>query len=808
MATLNEQDTILAALDKWRKTLVSFDGNNRQIFYRKKKLADVSFDDAHVDIQALEALLQGAKTRVSTLYPGLVQKIEVKEAKTDLSLDSALDDLESEGAEDPAKAWTQRLRRFEAVYRKTVEDEEEKNIQTCFVAEGFATWNPKQSVTVTPNAPLLLHPIKVSSVSKGNTDFSLEKNGPTVINEALALYLETEYGVPNTIFQLTSEEPRLREAEVSQLIQSIKEFVPGFKVNDEVILGNFAFLLYPMVMDLQRMMKMFISHPVLGLLAGAGGALEKMTGIGSEETLEELSVKNPIIENLVFPADASQHSAISAIMGGKNIVIQGPPGTGKSQTIANVIAECAASKKSVLFVAEKRAAIDAVVERLGQKGLNGIVLDLHGEPDKKTIAKNLTEVLKAYNVTREPSNSTIDKLLKAKQLLQSRWDWFNQSTSVSSYSGKPLKAHELIRELGIRATALDRSIFSYANTYIPDIEKIDTATRDSISERLDNLNHSQYFSREGQHKVTEEFASFITSEQQVLEVVDSILQLSALLNTREAQNCFIVATKFIEGTPPTPEGIQSTLDAYLRVTESVSEWKMDKYDEIVEKQVLFTSFSTYKMARGYGFIKALRERKREISSLSELRANENEALTPKEFSTQLSKLTDSVKTWEALGGTITSLNAQDPAVPILHDILVKINYAKNVLSKTATQSNISSKTMDELATFIRALQADIQYIRESPRINESLQTLRTYGIIGVLDFFKEKQIDFNQITDYWEYIWFDAHVRRLMITANASKFNSASLNDAIRDFRARDQEVFNANPGKILRRISESPTSH
>jgi KaiC/GvpD/RAD55 family RecA-like ATPase len=39
---------------------------------------------------------------------------------------------------------------------------------------------------------------------------------------------------------------------------------------------------------------------------------------------------------------------------GHDFVLEGPPGTGKSQTITNIIAQCLAVGKRVLFVAEKR----------------------------------------------------------------------------------------------------------------------------------------------------------------------------------------------------------------------------------------------------------------------------------------------------------------------------------------------------------------------------------------------------------------------------------------------------------------------
>src|SRR5262249_37258687 len=65
-------------------------------------------------------------------------------------------------------------------------------------------------------------------------------------------------------------------------------------------------------------------------------------------------------------------------LAGQNAVIHGPPGTGKSQTIANLIAGLAATGKRVLFVAEKRAALDVVLRRLEDVGLSHLSIDLHG----------------------------------------------------------------------------------------------------------------------------------------------------------------------------------------------------------------------------------------------------------------------------------------------------------------------------------------------------------------------------------------------------------------------------------------------
>src|SRR5262249_36551528 len=71
---------------------------------------------------------------------------------------------------------------------------------------------------------------------------------------------------------------------------------------------------------------------------------------------------------LIYDADSSQQSALVDALAGKNLVIQGPPGTGKSQTITNLIAVAMASGKTILFVAEKLAALEVVKRRLDAAG--------------------------------------------------------------------------------------------------------------------------------------------------------------------------------------------------------------------------------------------------------------------------------------------------------------------------------------------------------------------------------------------------------------------------------------------------------
>ncbi len=94
----------------------------------------------------------------------------------------------------------------------------------------------------------------------------------------------------------------------------------------------------------------------------------------------------------VVPGDATQTAAVALARTGASFIIQGPPGTGKSQTITNLIADYVACGKRVLFVCEKRAAIDVVFHRLRQQGLDELCCLIHdSQSDKKAFVLNLKQ---------------------------------------------------------------------------------------------------------------------------------------------------------------------------------------------------------------------------------------------------------------------------------------------------------------------------------------------------------------------------------------------------------------------------------
>ena len=97
---------------------------------------------------------------------------------------------------------------------------------------------------------------------------------------------------------------------------------------------------------------------------------------------------------LVTHADPCQAEAVAHARRSAALVIHGPPGTGKSQTIANVIGDHLARGERVLFVCDKRTALDVVKYRLDSMGLGSFCGVIHDpQRDRRDFYLGLRERL-------------------------------------------------------------------------------------------------------------------------------------------------------------------------------------------------------------------------------------------------------------------------------------------------------------------------------------------------------------------------------------------------------------------------------
>ena len=290
--------------------------------------------------------------------------------------------------------------------------EEEQGLNILYLAIGFLRWKESPSSEVVRESPLILLPVQLSRNERSSTFDIAARDDDITTNLPLQERLRQDFGIKLPDVDDGDEwTPSDYFAQVQLAISS----QPTWSIDgDGMQLGFFSFSKLLMHRDLDAAnwpQNAFAESDLLrGLLSDGFEADTPM--FGPEDKLDDLLDPAQIIQ--VIDADASQTKVIEEVRRGASLVVQGPPGTGKSQTITNLIAAAAHDGKTVLFVAEKMAALSVVHDRLVKVGLRDICLELHSRTaNKKALAQELRRTLEA-SAKAQPSAADPSKLRTAR----------------------------------------------------------------------------------------------------------------------------------------------------------------------------------------------------------------------------------------------------------------------------------------------------------------------------------------------------------------------------------------------------------
>lgn len=285
-------------------------------------------------------------------------------------------------------------RRLLKLYYDAKTYEQEQGVNILYVALGFLKWFEDDNSDRERYAPLLLVPVTLdrqSATSKFRIRFTEDD---IATNLSLQERLRTDFRIA------LPEVPDLDELSPADYYAAVAKAVrvqPRWQVlANDIVLWFFSFSKFLMYRDLipdnwpdYRKLE---CQPLIRSILEEGFRTDAPL-CGENEKIDPLI--RPLDMVHVVDADSSQALVIEEVNRGRNLVIQGPPGTGKSQTIANLIAGAVKAGKSVLFVAEKMAALEVVKRRLSNVGLGDMCLELHSnKANKRTVLQDLERTLK------------------------------------------------------------------------------------------------------------------------------------------------------------------------------------------------------------------------------------------------------------------------------------------------------------------------------------------------------------------------------------------------------------------------------
>ncbi|GCC51470.1 type III restriction enzyme, res subunit [Chryseotalea sanaruensis] len=107
-------------------------------------------------------------------------------------------------------------------------------------------------------------------------------------------------------------------------------------------------------------------------------------------TFINIALENSSTTSAVARLNASQQKALEKVLSANDVgIIHGPPGTGKTTTLVQGIIQTVAEEKQVLVCAPSNAAIDLLVEKLSEQGLNVLRIGHPARVTEQTLSKTL-----------------------------------------------------------------------------------------------------------------------------------------------------------------------------------------------------------------------------------------------------------------------------------------------------------------------------------------------------------------------------------------------------------------------------------
>ncbi|MDQ3382616.1 MAG: DUF3320 domain-containing protein, partial [Actinomycetota bacterium] len=290
-------------------------------------------------------------------------------------------------------AYATRLRNLAHRARTVVEETGANNL---YLALGSLAWSLDERPL---RSPLILVPVQLVAQGRGERTtyrLRLDESGGSTPNYCLLEKLKATHGLQ--VPDLAEPKEDLSGIDLEGTLRAVRRALAAkglpFHVEDTAHLAILQFAKFRLWKDLAEQWQILLANPLAAHLAHTPTEpFADPVPPPEQVDLDALAADCPI------PADGSQLTSIADAVHGTTFVLEGPPGTGKSQTITNLLARAVAEGRRVLFVAEKRAALDVVKTRMDAIGMGPFSLDLHDKGSKPTVVRQQIKAALDHRVT-------------------------------------------------------------------------------------------------------------------------------------------------------------------------------------------------------------------------------------------------------------------------------------------------------------------------------------------------------------------------------------------------------------------------
>jgi len=736
-------ELVRTAQQQWIAALTDLGGRNTLLYYKDRRAG--TLDLAPADPEALDRFTRTGSIRLTRLF---------KDA--DLRADA--------------------IRRVQAIHRKARELLEERGIRAGYLATGMARWD---ELFLEPAAPVLLRGLTITPTRARYDDFELTLDEEEEVNPVLVHKLTSVFGAELAGLTPQNAVDRLYPAATAAEI-------PGFEITARQVIGTFTYAKLPMVRDMEAAGDLLAESDLVAAIAGDAEAQQL---VAAEHAAREPS-DSPEDDYSVLDADSSQRHAIDTVLAGQSLVIHGPPGTGKSQTIANLIAALVAHGRKILFVAEKRAAIDAVLSRLKGVELGDMVLDIHeGTRDRQRIARDLGATL---DLAAHTDSADVGRL--HRRLV-------DRVQRLSKHVGALHEVHEPwgLTPFGVQAALLGIPAAARTKARLPAPERMNAGAAEVVRDEIREFAHLGGFTLRPYR--TPWYGALIRSAADAQRACE-------LASTLDAETLPAFARKVDKARAGVhPRQDYAERDHLMRLYAGIAQ-TLQRFDPAVYT----SSPRSLATAAGDGAGLGLLERRRlraQARSLWLTKEDTKEKPSWEDLHAALDQAASQLAQWQQLSEDDNEpgpprLPAGYPALVRLHEQAERQLAELRAFVPALPSPDHAGNEQRPVEPMVRALAADQDTPWKLPRLYELARRFDRMGMRPLLDELARKQADGDLAAAAFDHAWYSSILDQIRVRdPRYAAERGTALDEIADDFRHRDVEHLAANRSRVRRTWAE-----
>ncbi|OKL54755.1 hypothetical protein BSZ39_02410 [Bowdeniella nasicola] len=638
-------------------------------------------------------------------------------------------------------------------------------------------------------APILLRPVRIEVDPHPDGDITLCLEPGIELNPALENSLRSagaEIKLGDLARLVVTEHGFTPRAALAMVVELAQRYLAGFHYDERILVAPFVNPGQLLSSDLHALSSDLVRRPLVAALAGDPAARTRLASPLSKPILTD---RDPDAERGVGDLSPTQQVIVETSASGRSFMVGTVPGSNESEVIAAILADAAASGRSVALVSGNARCARADIAAMNRLGLSDLVLDLTGPRWRADALERLRSGFVEYNDDLDDA-----AIIANRQRLVTTRETLGNYVDALHLEREPwgVSAHHALQELA-RLTAGRPGARTRVRLSGATLEALTEERREALIADLEEAADLGTFTLR-RHE-TAWYGANLTEASQADHALKVAERLAIRLLPELMDRAESITTDTGLMKMETVADLREQLDMLQGVRSALDVFLPQIFETSAAQMVIATASRQWRDEHDVAMKGSTRRR---------LRKQAADLVRPgrqvDDLHAELVHVQKQAIIWRRhcpAGGWPRLPQGMAATEQLVDEVAAELAILEPILG-----SDLQNTKLDELLNRMHALSTDVDGLGTLPERTRVIGRIRDAGAEPLLEDFMERRIDKEMVRPEAELCWWASILETILRSDRLlAGYNGAELTQLADDFREFDRAQVESLPGPVRRAI-------